>query len=311
MMPGELEKLRERVRKDPFSRSFISLADELNKAGMRTEAIRVLWDGLERQPGYMSARVALGKLYIEENNLDGALSEFRRVAGAIPDNLFAQRKLADIYMQLGDKDGARRALEMVVRLNPMDRSAKAALDKLTGAQCDPQSDSLPPAESDPLPSAPPPGGRSQEGNMEQAGTAEEEAWGGIEIAGDVKQVGAEGEAGEGEGLALAEALIQPDENSPAEKISGGTAPEEVSPEAGWTRLLDSMIEGDDYGGAFVYLRKRLESHPDETETLQRLEELKTLVKLLGLEDSVRVSLLDAFLQSARRKKEKNRRNSDG
>nr|MDA8387118.1 tetratricopeptide repeat protein [Nitrospiraceae bacterium] len=133
MMPAELERLRERVRRDPFSRLFISLADELRKAGMRGEAIQVLWDGLERHPGYMSARVALGKLYIEENDLKGALSEFRQVADAIPDNLLAQRKLADIYMLLEDREGARRALEMVVRLNPMDSDAKAALDKLNSA----------------------------------------------------------------------------------------------------------------------------------------------------------------------------------
>ena len=131
-MPGELERLKERVQKDPSSRLFISLADELRKAGLRVEAVQVLHDGLERQPDYMSARVALGKLYLEEDNLEAALVEFRRVADAIPDNLFAQRRLADIYLSLGDLENAKRSFEMVVRLNPMDMEAKEALEKLNG-----------------------------------------------------------------------------------------------------------------------------------------------------------------------------------
>ena len=243
--------MRERVRKDPFSRSFISLADELNRAGMRSEAIQVLQDGLEKQPDYMSARVALGKLYVEENDLKGALSEFRLVADAIPDNLFAQRKLADIYMLLGDGEGARAALEMVVRLNPMDSLAKETLEKLSGVSC--------------------------------------------EAAVSVREAGL------------------PDVSRPAPVlIEAGDAEETEVVQEGvdnirrddWIEVSDSLIEGGDYGRAFVHLRRRLEGHPGQADVRQRLEELKTLVKLLGLEDNVRVSLLEAFLESAQREKER-------
>lgn len=55
----EIERLKEKLDKDPNSKLFIPLAEEYKKAGMFDEAVDVLLKGLERQPGYMSARVAL------------------------------------------------------------------------------------------------------------------------------------------------------------------------------------------------------------------------------------------------------------
>ncbi|MDA8089802.1 MAG: hypothetical protein M0Z61_06230 [Nitrospiraceae bacterium] len=131
-MSGELERLKEKIRKDPNSRLFISLADLYRKEGMIGEAVQVLTDGLERQPDYMSARVALGKIYLEENKPEKALSEFSLVAKAIPDNLFAQKKLAEIYMMMDEREKARTAFEMVVRLNPLDIEAEETLKRLKG-----------------------------------------------------------------------------------------------------------------------------------------------------------------------------------
>ena len=101
MSSKDIEKLKERVDKDPNSKLFVPLAEEYRKEGLVEEAIKVLQDGLERQPGYMSARVALGKIYLEKGMPQEARGEFENVIKAIPDNLYAHKKLAEIYRDTG------------------------------------------------------------------------------------------------------------------------------------------------------------------------------------------------------------------
>ncbi|HKZ57404.1 MAG TPA: hypothetical protein VJ024_06855, partial [Thermodesulfovibrionales bacterium] len=79
MALNELERLKERVDKDPSSKLFVPLAEEYKKAGMFEEAVDVLMKGLERHPNYMSARVSLGKIYIEKEMLNEAGQEFEKV----------------------------------------------------------------------------------------------------------------------------------------------------------------------------------------------------------------------------------------
>lgn len=66
MAKDEIEKLKEKVEKDPLSKLFVPLAEEYRKIGMLDEAVSVLLKGLENQPNYMTARVALGKIYLEK-----------------------------------------------------------------------------------------------------------------------------------------------------------------------------------------------------------------------------------------------------
>jgi tetratricopeptide (TPR) repeat protein len=124
-----IEKLEEKVSKDPTSKLFVPLAEEYRKAGRLEEAVDVLKKGIEHQPDYMSARTALGKIYLEMQMKQEAREEFEKVVSAIPDNLFAQRKLADIYSDLCRNDEALRHYETVLRLNPMDEEARQYVDK--------------------------------------------------------------------------------------------------------------------------------------------------------------------------------------
>ncbi|MDA8174805.1 MAG: tetratricopeptide repeat protein [Nitrospiraceae bacterium] len=131
-MADDIEKLKERIRKEPGSRLFLALAEQYRNMGNLDEAMEVLKSGLQSQPAYMSARVALGKIYLEKNMTAEAATEFETVVKSIPDNLFAQKKLADIYLAQGEQEKARKALETVVALNPMDEAAVAALKEMQG-----------------------------------------------------------------------------------------------------------------------------------------------------------------------------------
>lgn len=126
----DIERLKEKINKDPNSKLFVPLAEEYKKAGMFDEAVDVLSQGLERQPGYLSARVSLGKIYLERGMLSEARAEFEKVIGVIPDNLYAHKKLAEIYKDLGENDKTIRELKTVLNLNPMDEWASSTLSTM-------------------------------------------------------------------------------------------------------------------------------------------------------------------------------------
>jgi len=125
-----IEKLREKLEKDPSSTLFVPLAEEYKKAGMLDEAIEVLKAGIEKKPAYMSARVALGKIYLEKGMKQDAAEEFKKVVSAIPDNFFAHKKLAEIYRDQNDIPRAREELKTLLTLNAKDEEVQAALKEL-------------------------------------------------------------------------------------------------------------------------------------------------------------------------------------
>ena len=103
-MPAEnprIEELRRRVQKDPASIAFAQLAEEYRRAGSYEDAIETCRAGLEVHPGYLSARVTLGRALIEVNNLDDSQHELEYVLNMAPENLAAIRGMAEIHHRRG------------------------------------------------------------------------------------------------------------------------------------------------------------------------------------------------------------------
>jgi tetratricopeptide (TPR) repeat protein len=103
-----IDELRRRVDKDPASIAFAQLAEEYRRAGENDEAIRVCRAGLEQHPGYLSARVTLGRALLEIGQFDEAQAELEQVIRVAPDNLAAIRALAEIH-QRREEGGAPAA----------------------------------------------------------------------------------------------------------------------------------------------------------------------------------------------------------
>jgi len=114
-------ELRRRVHADPASIAFAQLAEECRRAGAPEEAVGICRAGLGHHPGYLSARVTLGRALIELGSLDEAAVELNRVVQQAPGNLAAIRGLAEIHQQRGDIGQAlthyQRALELA-RVDP-------------------------------------------------------------------------------------------------------------------------------------------------------------------------------------------------
>lgn len=116
-----IEELRRRIEKDPASIAFAQLAEEYRRAGSYQDAIDACRSGLAVHPGYLSARVTLGRALIEMNDLDAAQAELEYVLRTAPENLAAIRGTAEIYHRrgaLGEALGFYKAALALARHDP-------------------------------------------------------------------------------------------------------------------------------------------------------------------------------------------------
>ena len=113
---SRIDDLRRRVERDPASIAFAQLAEECRRYGAHQEAVDACRAGLAIHPGYLSARVTLGRALIELGQLDDAQTELLLVLESAPENLAAIRGLAEIHHQRGDLSAAlahyRAALQL-------------------------------------------------------------------------------------------------------------------------------------------------------------------------------------------------------
>jgi tetratricopeptide (TPR) repeat protein len=105
-LEARLADLQKRVERQPGSRFFVPLAEEYRKAGRLPEAIRSLEEGLTVHPGYVAARVALGRAYLEAGRIEDSMGAFSRALADDPANLVAAKALADLHMSRGEPAGA-------------------------------------------------------------------------------------------------------------------------------------------------------------------------------------------------------------
>jgi tetratricopeptide (TPR) repeat protein len=99
---ARIEALKKRIQKDPGSIAFAQLAEEYRRAGRNQESIEVCRAGLARHPGYVSARVTLGRALLEVGEVESAERELGEVLRVAPDNLSAIRGLADVHRRRGE-----------------------------------------------------------------------------------------------------------------------------------------------------------------------------------------------------------------
>ena len=128
-----IEDLRRRVQKDPASIAFAQLAEECRRVGQYQESINVCRAGLALHPGYLSARVTLGRALIEVDQLDEAQTEFELVLAGASDNLAAIRGLAEIFHRRGALADALRQYRAALALARNDPDLERTVTELSRA----------------------------------------------------------------------------------------------------------------------------------------------------------------------------------
>lgn len=128
-----IEELRRRVQKDPASIAFAQLAEEYRRAGSHEDAIATCRAGLSIHPGYLSARVTLGRALIEVNELDAAQAELEFVLKSATENLAAIRGLAEIHHRRGELSEALGFYKTALTLAKHDPDLEQTIDEISRA----------------------------------------------------------------------------------------------------------------------------------------------------------------------------------
>ncbi len=131
MAPSRIEELRRRVQSDPASIAFAQLAEEYRRAGQTEEAVRVCREGLTRHPGYLSARVTLGRALLDLAQLDAARQELEFVVTEAPENLAAVRGLAEIFHRDGQTAEALHYYQRALALARHDPEIEEIVQQLS------------------------------------------------------------------------------------------------------------------------------------------------------------------------------------
>jgi tetratricopeptide (TPR) repeat protein len=133
-----LFELRRRVQADPASIAFAQLAEECRRAGETEEAIAVCRAGLAFHPEYLSARVTLGRALSELKRLDEARDELAIVVAKAPDNLAANRALAEVYRHLEQLPEALTFYKKALALAHHDPELERAVETIQQAVAPPE-----------------------------------------------------------------------------------------------------------------------------------------------------------------------------
>jgi len=125
-----LVELRRRVQADPASIAFAQLAEECRRAGANDEAVAVCRAGLAHYHDYLSARVTLGRALTELGRLDEAHAELHIVLSSAPDNLAANRAMAEILHQQGKLEDALKYYKKALHLSQHDPELENAVERI-------------------------------------------------------------------------------------------------------------------------------------------------------------------------------------
>ncbi len=125
-----IDDLRKRLEKEPGSRLFAQLAEELRKDGELEDALRIARDGLQKHPAYPSARMTLGRALLDTGDWAAARTEFEIVLKSAADNILASRYLAECLENLGERDAAIARYKSTLAMAPGEKHVVARLQEL-------------------------------------------------------------------------------------------------------------------------------------------------------------------------------------
>ena len=105
------------LRKDPGAYSFAPLSDIYRELGLLEDALKIARKGCELHPDFAAGQMALARAAFESALKDDAKRALEAVIRITPENIEAQRLLADIYSADGDESAALRCLEIANSLD--------------------------------------------------------------------------------------------------------------------------------------------------------------------------------------------------
>lgn len=106
------------------------MAEAYRKAGLIDEAIEIAREGMRVHPGFIGGRVALARALFDKQRFEEVISELAGVLRDAPDNLVAQRLVAESCLMLGRVAEALGAYKMLLYYSPADTELSRLVQEL-------------------------------------------------------------------------------------------------------------------------------------------------------------------------------------
>jgi tetratricopeptide (TPR) repeat protein len=136
IQPELIEKYQILLQKDPKSQVFAPLTEAYRQMGLLEEAFRIAVRGVQFNPNFGGGRIALAKVFLDRDNLQGAVIELEKAVDLSPDNIMAHSLLGECYLKSKRPKDALRSFKMVLFLSPNDQKAQKAVRKLESLTAD-------------------------------------------------------------------------------------------------------------------------------------------------------------------------------
>jgi tetratricopeptide (TPR) repeat protein len=149
IQPELVEKYQILLQKDPKSQVFAPLTEAYRKMGLLEEAFRIAVRGVQFNPQFSGGRIALARVFLDRENLQGAIDELEKAIELSPDNILAHSLLGECYLRIKMPKSALRSFKMVLFLAPNNEKAQRAVRKLEALTADEYEEDL--FEMKPLP----------------------------------------------------------------------------------------------------------------------------------------------------------------
>ncbi len=109
-----------KYQQDPTSRVFAPLAEAYRKTGLIDEAIEIAREGLLVHPQFVGGRVALSRALFDKKLYAEVIQELSSIIRDVPDNIVAQKLLAESFLILGRLAESLGAYKALLFFNPND-----------------------------------------------------------------------------------------------------------------------------------------------------------------------------------------------
>src|SRR6476661_5443065 len=133
-MADEVRRLSDELVRDPGSRVFVPLGEELRRRGQLDLALKFTLRGLERHPHFADAHDLLARISVDRGDLERAFDEWDMVLRLSPGHLGALKGMGFVCFQQGRLPEAERYLAAARESGDDDEQLATALDHVRDAQ---------------------------------------------------------------------------------------------------------------------------------------------------------------------------------
>lgn len=127
---SEIKLLDERLTREPDSYCFARLSEIYLKVGLVTDALHTARQGVAKHSGYLAGQRALAMACNANGLYEESRSILEQVTAAIPADTAAQKLLASLYVEAGDKASAIRTYTTLLDFRPDDSQSIEKLKEL-------------------------------------------------------------------------------------------------------------------------------------------------------------------------------------